>query len=229
MKVCPVCEMEEEDNALSCSMCGSDFEPSVKEAPQIEDETKESDDVSSDIEAMNLEDLSTKEKDSEDIKELSEEEKLLEETLNATETTSTGERTNNVLSKFLDNIPQLGKFLQILAKRLDRIFLSKGEINYIAPLTIVVLSILLLSGVIGLAVSTVPTTSQESLDGYMPSDPYNKPTPDGNSTLIGRGTSDPFSGEPFNCEIWIARYIDFVKSTIKASIFYSRTEMKVVK
>ena len=32
MKVCPVCEMEEEDSALTCSMCGSDFEPSVKEA-----------------------------------------------------------------------------------------------------------------------------------------------------------------------------------------------------
>ena len=32
MKVCPVCEMEEEDDALSCSMCGSDFEPDVKEA-----------------------------------------------------------------------------------------------------------------------------------------------------------------------------------------------------
>ena len=59
----------------------------------------------------------------------------------------------------------------------------------------------------------VSCSSQESLDGYMPSDPYNKPTPDGNSTLIGRGTSEPFSGEPFNCEIWDSqRYIDFVKS-----------------
>ena len=35
MKVCPVCEMEEEDSALSCSMCGSDFEPSVKEVPDL--------------------------------------------------------------------------------------------------------------------------------------------------------------------------------------------------
>ena len=54
MKVCPVCEMEEEDNALSCSMCGSDFEPSVKEVPEqeSEDETKESDDISSDIAEM---------------------------------------------------------------------------------------------------------------------------------------------------------------------------------
>ena len=31
MKVCPVCEMEEDDSALTCSMCGSDFEPTVKE------------------------------------------------------------------------------------------------------------------------------------------------------------------------------------------------------
>ena len=43
MKVCPVCEMEEEDDALSCSMCGSDFEPEVKEASPEENPTTDND------------------------------------------------------------------------------------------------------------------------------------------------------------------------------------------
>ena len=47
MKVCPVCEMEEEDSALSCSMCGSDFEPSVKETPQQESPVDVHEDFSS--------------------------------------------------------------------------------------------------------------------------------------------------------------------------------------
>ena len=44
MKVCPVCEMEEEDDALSCSMCGSDFEAEsttqeiVNEEPSSEED-----------------------------------------------------------------------------------------------------------------------------------------------------------------------------------------------
>ena len=49
MKVCPVCEMEEEDSALTCSMCGSDFEPSVKEAPEQESPADISENISSDI------------------------------------------------------------------------------------------------------------------------------------------------------------------------------------
>ena len=49
MKVCPVCEMEEDDSALTCSMCGSDFEPSVKEAPQQESPVDVPEDISSDI------------------------------------------------------------------------------------------------------------------------------------------------------------------------------------
>ena len=52
MKVCPVCEMEEEDSALSCSMCGSDFEPSVKEVPEQESPVDVSDGISSDIAEM---------------------------------------------------------------------------------------------------------------------------------------------------------------------------------
>ena len=201
MKVCPVCEMEEEDSALSCSMCGSDFEPSVDEAPQQESPADVSEEISSDIAEMGLNDVEKTEPESEKKDELSEEEKLLEETLSAIETGASEEKSESSFGKFTEQFPDMGKIFGDLNKRLDRIFLSKGELNYIAPLTIVVISILLLSGVIGLAVSSVPGTDQESSDGYKPTTPYNKEI-NGISVLIGRGVAEPFSGEPFNCEIW---------------------------
>ena len=162
MKVCPVCEMEEEDSALTCSMCGSDFEPSVKEAPPQDSPADVPNDISSDIAKMNLEGVENTEPDSREISELSEDEKLLEETLSATETEASEEKSESSFTKFTEQFSDMGKIFGDLNKRLDGIFLSKGELNYIAPLTIVVISILLLSGVIGLAVSSVPGTDQES-------------------------------------------------------------------
>ena len=198
MKVCPVCEMEEEDSALTCSMCGSDFEPSVKEAPPQDSPADVPNDLSSDIAEMNLDGVENTEPDSEEI---SEDEKILEETLSATETETSEEKSESSFAKFTEQFSDMGKIFGDLSKRLDGIFLSKGELNYIAPLTIVVISILLLSGVIGLAVSSVPGTDQESSDGYKPTTPYNKEI-NGITVLIGRGVAEPFSGEPFNCEIW---------------------------
>ena len=54
MKVCPVCEMDEDDSALTCSMCGSDFEPTVKEVPPQDSPADLTNDLSSDIAEMNL-------------------------------------------------------------------------------------------------------------------------------------------------------------------------------
>nr|ADD93275.1 hypothetical protein [uncultured archaeon MedDCM-OCT-S08-C92] len=158
--------MEEEDSALTCSMCGSDFEPSVKEAPSQDSPADVSNNISTDIAEMNLDDIKSSEPDSKETNELSEEEKLLEETLSATETEASEEKSESSFTKFTEQFSDMGKIFGDLNKRLDGIFLSKGEINYIAPLTIVVLSILLLSGVVGLAVSTVPGSDQESLDGF---------------------------------------------------------------
>ena len=163
MKVCPVCEMEEEDNALSCSMCGSDFEAeAANEEPVSQETTSEvSDSLTSDIADMG-EISAEKAIEEEKSEELSDEEKLLEETLNATATDSSTNKTESALSKFTDQFSDIGKIFGDLNKRLDKIFLTKGKVNYIAPLAIVVLSILLLSGVLGLAVSTVPGTDEES-------------------------------------------------------------------
>ena len=203
MKVCPVCEMEEEDDALSCSMCGSDFE-----SEEIEEPTKE--DVTTDAAEP-----PEPEEPPEETNKLTEEEKLLEETLKATETKDAGtektestedeveyeKESSNIFSRITEGLSGITKQFRGINKRLDKIFLTKGKLNYIAPLTIVVLSILLLSGVIGLAVSTVPGTAEASSDGFTPTTPYSRSI-NGTMVMIGRGTAEPFSGEPFNCEIW---------------------------
>jgi len=208
MKVCPVCEMEEEDSALSCSMCGSDFEPSVKEASQQESPSDISEDISSDIAEMSLDDVEKTEPESEKKDELSEEEKLLEETLSAIETGDSEGKSESSFRKFTEQFSDMGKIFGDLNKRLDRIFLSKGELNYIAPLTIVVISILLLSGVIGLAVSSVPGTNQESSDGYTPTYPVPVGYDANGTTITAIAVGEPFSGEPFNCELWDALIYD---------------------
>ena len=203
MKVCPVCEMEEEDDALSCSMCGSDFEAETEEIPIPETSSESKEEVTSDIADLGNDIAETSDGKDEEASDLSEEEKLLEETLNATVTESSSKKSESSFAKFIGQFSGIGNWFGNLSKKLDGIFLTKGEINYIAPLTIVVLSILLLSGVIGLAVSTVPGTDQESSDGYKPTTPtYRNTGPNASSEYIGRGVATPFSGDPFNCELW---------------------------
>ena len=124
MKVCPVCEMEEEDNALSCSMCGSDFEPEANEAPLEESPTTDNDNLSSDIASMNLDEENT-ETNSEEKKELSDEEKLLEETLNATVSNAPDEKSENSFSKFFEQFSNMGNSFGEISKRLDVYFLPK--------------------------------------------------------------------------------------------------------
>ena len=211
MKVCPVCEMEEDDNASSCSMCGSDFEAeTTNEEPATQETASEqSADINSDIADMGDIRTEASNNQNESSNELSDEEKLLEETLNATVTDSSSDKTESSFAKLTEQFADVGRIFGDLNKRLDKIFLTKGKVNYVAPLTIIVLSILLLSGVLGLAVSTVPGTDEESSDGYKPTTPYNKEI-NGISVLIGRGVAEPFSGEPFNCEIWDSqRYEEF--------------------
>ena len=106
MKVCPVCEMEEEDDALSCSMCGSDFEPEVKEASPKQNTITDNDNLASDIASMNL-DEENKESNSEENKELSDEEKLLEETLNATVSNAPDEKAENSFTRFIAQFSQI--------------------------------------------------------------------------------------------------------------------------
>jgi hypothetical protein len=94
--------------------------------------------------------------------------------------------------------------------KLDSIFLTKGELNYVAPTAMLITSILLFFSVMGLAVSTVPTVTEISSNDALPTTPYFKSNESGIDVIIGRGTSEPYSGDPFNCEIWdYERYEEF--------------------
>ena len=225
MKVCPVCQYEEEqDSETSCAICGSDLE--VEQAPQAENPVAEAPPAPPEQTVVDTPDttVSTDEKvessvpevgadssDSGGDSEISEEEKLLEETLAATEVEDSKE-TKSAAASFISNafssVSNIGSTITKAASGLDSVFKTKGKVNYKAPLTMVVISILLFFAVIGLAVSTVPGPTEESSDGYQPTTPYYK-----NQERIGTGVSEPFSGNPFNCEIWDGQiYYDFAEN-----------------
>ena len=232
MKVCPVCEMEEEDNAATCSMCGSDFEDTNKEETtkqNVEDIPSSQNEVPNEENTTGGTGTEETTSEKEEI-ELTEEEKELEKTLSAIESNeskgsdekdTSAEKKNESEDGFFNQI--LTQFSQIknqfggINKRLDKIFLTKGELNYIAPLTIVVLSILLLSGVVGLLGATVPGTDEESTDGWTTTKPITDTVYDENNTAKsinkGRPVGEPFTGEPFHCEWFDAlRYYDFMET-----------------
>ena len=160
MKVCPVCQYEEEqDSETSCAICGSDLD--VEESPQAEDpvveasptqseqivaETPETN-VSNDEKVdSSVPEVSADSSGSGGDVELSEEEKLLEETLAATEV-GDSEETKSAAVSFISNafssISNIGSTITKAASGLDSVFKTKGKVNYKAPLTMVVVSILL--------------------------------------------------------------------------------------
>ena len=225
MKVCPVCQYEEEqDSETSCAICGSDFGDSASEDSPNDLEEIVEDSIPNEDEAQPEEQPEEKPEEQPDEESgASEEEKLLEETLASTEVSDSGESgegsEKSTVSSVFSQISNFSPDFNALNSRLDKIFLTKGEINYIAPLTMMCISILLFCGVIGLAVSTVPGVTEESTDGYTPTTPYTK-----NEILIGRGTSESFSGEPFNCEIWDASRYEAFGSIDDEGIFIAVTD-----
>ena len=116
MKVCPVCQYEEEqDSETSCAICGSDLdveespqpEDSVAETPQTQPETAvaETPETKSSTEEKvdsSSPEITTDSSDSDGGAELSDEEKLLEETLAATEIGESGE-TKSAAVSFISN------------------------------------------------------------------------------------------------------------------------------
>ena len=141
MKICPVCQYEEEqDSEASCAICGSDLESSAL----IDEVPTETEEV-----------IETTEEPS-----VSDEEKLLEETLAATEvdaSESTEESsTISVLTSVRDQWSKLGPRFKRFSSRLDSIFLTKGELNYAAPLTIFGVSLFLFFSLISVSISSVP-------------------------------------------------------------------------
>ena len=184
MKICPVCQYEEEqDSEVSCAICGSDLESSAP-ADEVPTETEET--------------IETIEEPS-----VSDEEKLLEETLAATEvgdseSTEVQSTAISLLDFFKSQLSKFRSNVKVMNSRLDSIFMTKGELNYVAPTAMLIASILLFFSVMGLAISTVPGVTEESSDGYLPYSPWydNNGTADDSSDdfIIGRGTSEAFSG-----------------------------------
>ena len=196
MKTCPVCQYEEEqESEVSCAICGSDLESSAP-ADEVPTETEE---VIETIEEPSV----------------SDEEKLLEETLAATVVDDSGSTEEppsamSVSAFIKGQWSNFGSNFKRFNSKLDSIFLTKGELNYVAPTAMLITSILLFFSVMGLAVSTVPTVTEISSNDALPTTPYFKSNESGVDVIIGRGTSEPGSGAPFNCEIWdYERYAEF--------------------
>ena len=198
MKVCPVCQYEEEqEDEVSCAICGSDLEAEGSIIEETGPETSPIVEEKADAESTEVLSSLT------ETPSITEEEKAIEEALSASEVPSSDKSdSSNSFSDILSTVKaSFGNFFG----KLDGFFKTDSKINYKAPLIAFVISILLFFSVIGLAVTTVPLPDEESSDGALPVTPYRK-----NGVDIGRGVSDPFTGEPFNCEIWDALvYEDF--------------------
>ena len=130
MKVCPVCQYEEEqDSETSCAICGSDFGDSgPEETPSELEQTVE--------DPAPIDDVSQSEDQPEDQPEeesgLSDEEKLLEDTLAATEVSdsekadaSAEESETSTVSTIFSQISNFTPDFNALNYRLDKIFLTK--------------------------------------------------------------------------------------------------------
>ena len=217
MKVCPVCQYEEEDDSeVSCSICGSDLEvegSSVKEITEestndevpIDNKEVESASVpseDSDIGKTEVEEEKTEvEKDtstetnSEELPEMTDGEKEMEEALAATEIPSSEKKEGFDLSKsFLSNVSD---FSTNFVTKLDGFFKKDGKLTYASPLAALFVSILIFFSVLAVAAMSIPRAQETNLDNkaiYIQNGPsYDKEvTP----------TSEPSSGEPFSCEMW---------------------------
>ena len=210
MKICPVCQYEEEqEDEVSCAICGSDLESEGSVVEEITTEAPSQIEVTSDSKSDDgkprpTESSSILENEvPADSSSMTDEEKAIEEALSASEVPSSDDSQSS--TSFSEMWSQVQNSFGSIFRNLDGFFKTDSKINYKAPLIALVISILLFFSVIGLAVSTVPLPDEESSDGLLPVTPYRK-----NGIEIGRGVSDPFTGEPFNCEIWDAlRYEDF--------------------
>ena len=199
MKVCPVCQYEEEDgNEVSCAICGSDLEseessveettteePTVKEE-SIDDKTVESTDE-------------TESKDSaSEASEMTDEEKEIEEALAGTEVSSSDASESSLdLNKYLSFLGNFNGISDKLISNMDRFFKKDDKLTYVGPLVALFVAILIFFSVLAVTAMTVPRGLDVNNDGE-PIYGQNGPPYDPEATP----TSDPFSGEPFNCEMW---------------------------
>ena len=200
MKVCPVCQYEEEDDSeASCSICGSDLESgdvSVEESV-VEEPV---------VETPDIEEKSDDSSDGAEVSEMTDEEKEIEEALAATESPITSESSSEEgIKKYLAFITISPAFFEKFFSTMDRFFKKDDKLTYVGPLVALFVAILIFFSVLAVTAMTVPRGLDVNNDGE-PIYGQNGPPYDSEATP----TSDPFSGEPFNCEMWDKqRYSEF--------------------
>ena len=216
MKVCPVCQYEEEDtNEVSCAICGSDLEsesssaeePVVEESPEeVPSLEEKQDNIGSGDEPEVLA------SDDNEISEMTDEEKEIEEALVGTEVSSSEEsESSSGLNKYLSLLGNFSGLTDKFVSIMDGLFKKDGKLTYVGPLTALFVSILIFFSVLAVTAMTVPRGLDVNGDGE-PIYAQNGPPYDPEATP----TSDPFSGEPFNCEMWDnQRYKEYAEEETK--------------
>ncbi|HIF37447.1 MAG TPA: hypothetical protein EYQ70_03465, partial [Marine Group III euryarchaeote] len=212
MKVCPVCQYEEEeDSEDSCAICGSDLESDS--IPNEDSDVKESvpKEEKTDVEESVIENEKTdvkkevSENISEEVPEMTDEEKEIEEALAATEIPKSDTKEGSDISKYLSFFSNFKEYPDKLVARLDKTFKKDGKLTYSSPLLTLFVAILIFFSVLGVAAVSIPRgldVNSENEAIYI----QNGPNYDREATP----TSDPSSGEPFNCEMWDrVRYLEY--------------------
>ncbi|MCH2431461.1 MAG: hypothetical protein MK206_00480, partial [Candidatus Poseidoniia archaeon] len=210
MKVCPVCQYEEEDgNEVACAICGSDLES--EEAPVEEPTTEEPTTNEESIEDKTAESVDDNESgedvsETEETSEMTDEEKEIEAALAGTEISSSDDSESGLDSnKYLSILSNFNGITDKFISAMDGVFKKNGKITYASPLAALFVAILIFFSVLAVAAMTVPRGLEVNQEGeaiYV----QNGPSYDRSATP----TSEPSSGEPFNCEMWDRqRYIDY--------------------
>ena len=126
MKVCPVCQYEEEEESeVSCAICGSDLdsasvpsEDSGSDNPEVGEETP---DTNEEI----------FESTSDEVSEMTEEEKEIEAALAATEIPTSDKSEAFDASKYLSFFSNFNEYPDKLVARLDKTFKKNGKLTYV--------------------------------------------------------------------------------------------------
>ena len=205
MKVCPVCQYEEEEESeVSCAICGSDLESASvpNEEPNVE--KSEVEEEKTEVEKDTSAEITDKEEEIEETPEMTDEEKEIEEALAATEIPESDSKKGFDASKYLSFFSNLNEYPDKFVTRLDKTFKKDGKLTYASPLAALFVAILIFFSVLAVSAMTVPRGLDLNGEGESVK-LSNGPSYDREATP----TSEPSSGEPFNCEMWDkTRYID---------------------
>ena len=120
MKVCPVCQYEEEEESeVSCAICGSDLESAAVSSEESPVEKSEVEEEKTEVEKDTSAEITDKEEEIEETPEMTDEEKEIEEALTATEIPSSDKKGRFDISKYSSFFTNFGDLSSKLVSRLD--------------------------------------------------------------------------------------------------------------